>query len=175
MNHPDLLALTAEYKFALALENSAHEDYITEKFWRPLTLGVVPIYWGAPNIGDWAPNGKMSYIDVRAFENTMQLAQYLHQLNENDSEYEKYISHKLRGQINNKKLVNAMNERKWGIDNDPEKINFIENFECEVCNAVHRHKKEEINFVADTSHYGCKEPETVLRSMKGSKGPKFDR
>lgn len=40
----------ARYKFVIAYENSACNDYITEKLWRPLVLGVVPIYFGAPNI-----------------------------------------------------------------------------------------------------------------------------
>lgn len=40
----------ARYKFVIAYENSACDDYITEKLWRPLQLGVVPIYFGSPNI-----------------------------------------------------------------------------------------------------------------------------
>lgn len=40
----------ARYKFVIAYENSVCNDYITEKLWRPLVLGVVPIYFGAPNI-----------------------------------------------------------------------------------------------------------------------------
>lgn len=38
------------YKFVIAFENSICNDYITEKLWRPLTIGVVPIYFGAPNV-----------------------------------------------------------------------------------------------------------------------------
>lgn len=38
------------YKFVIAYENSVCTDYITEKIWRPLALGIVPIYFGAPNI-----------------------------------------------------------------------------------------------------------------------------
>lgn len=40
----------ARYKFVIAHENSVCNDYITEKLWRPLILGVVPIYYGAPNV-----------------------------------------------------------------------------------------------------------------------------
>lgn len=40
----------ARYKFVIAYENSICNDYITEKLWRPLILGVVPIYFGAPNV-----------------------------------------------------------------------------------------------------------------------------
>lgn len=40
----------SRYKFVIAYENSVCNDYITEKLWRPLTLGVIPIYFGAQNI-----------------------------------------------------------------------------------------------------------------------------
>lgn len=40
----------ARYKFVIAYENGICDDYITEKLWRPLSLGVVPIYFGAPNV-----------------------------------------------------------------------------------------------------------------------------
>lgn len=38
----------ARYKFTLAFENADCEDYITEKLWRPLIVGSVPIYYGSP-------------------------------------------------------------------------------------------------------------------------------
>lgn len=40
----------ARYKFVIAYENAICNDYITEKLWRPLSLGIVPIYFGAPNV-----------------------------------------------------------------------------------------------------------------------------
>lgn len=46
----DLLALVAKYKFTIAIENAICDDYITEKLWRPLIAGSVPIYLGSPSI-----------------------------------------------------------------------------------------------------------------------------
>ncbi|KAJ8878661.1 hypothetical protein PR048_019244 [Dryococelus australis] len=46
----DFLKFVARYKFTLALENAICEDYITEKLWRPLVVGSVPIYMGSPSI-----------------------------------------------------------------------------------------------------------------------------
>ena len=40
----------ARYKFTLAMENYVCNDYVTEKLWRPLRLGSVPIVFGAPNV-----------------------------------------------------------------------------------------------------------------------------
>lgn len=30
-------------------------DYVTEKLWRAFRMGVVPVYLGAPNLGDFEP------------------------------------------------------------------------------------------------------------------------
>lgn len=40
----------ARYKFTMAMENYACNDYVTEKLWRPLRLGSIPIVFGAPNV-----------------------------------------------------------------------------------------------------------------------------
>ena len=34
------------YKFVIAMENSACYDYITEKYWRGIDQGAVPIVYG---------------------------------------------------------------------------------------------------------------------------------
>lgn len=40
----------SRYKFVIAIENAMCEDYITEKLWRPLMVGSVPIYLGSPSV-----------------------------------------------------------------------------------------------------------------------------
>jgi hypothetical protein len=42
----EFLALLAKYKFVIAIENAVCEDYVTEKLWRALHLGAVPLYLG---------------------------------------------------------------------------------------------------------------------------------
>ena len=44
----ELLDIISQYKFALAIENAICTNYITEKFWRPLYAGTVPIVKGSP-------------------------------------------------------------------------------------------------------------------------------
>lgn len=46
----EFFQLAAKYKFALTMENSVCNDYITEKVWRPLILGSVPVIFGSPKI-----------------------------------------------------------------------------------------------------------------------------
>ena len=47
MEHDEILKLVGKYKFAIAFENAICTDYITEKFWRPLRVGTVPIVYGS--------------------------------------------------------------------------------------------------------------------------------
>lgn len=43
----------SEYEFSLAIENSRQPNYFTEKIIDCFLQKVIPIYWGAPNIGDF--------------------------------------------------------------------------------------------------------------------------
>ena len=43
------------YKYSLAIENSSQKSYVTEKFTDCILSGVVPVYWGAPNISEFFP------------------------------------------------------------------------------------------------------------------------
>ncbi|XWS23370.1 hypothetical protein CRYUN_Cryun28dG0008000 [Craigia yunnanensis] len=45
----------SHYKFVLAVENTITESYLTEKLFYALDSGAVPIYFGAPNVLDFAP------------------------------------------------------------------------------------------------------------------------
>ena len=89
-NKKELNNLYKEYKFFLAFENSNCYDYVTEKFYRTLGQGVIPIVMGgAKNYKKMAPS--KSYIDVRDYESPFKLAQYLKYLDKNDNEYLKYF------------------------------------------------------------------------------------
>ena len=50
MLEKEFYQLAAKYKFTLAMENAVCNDYITEKIWRPLQLGSVPIIFGSPKV-----------------------------------------------------------------------------------------------------------------------------
>ncbi|XP_058381166.1 alpha-(1,3)-fucosyltransferase 10 isoform X2 [Diceros bicornis minor] len=126
--------IIAQYKFILAFENAVCDDYITEKFWRPLKLGVVPVYYGSPSITDWLPSNR-SAILVSEFSHPRELASYIRQLDYDDRLYEAYTEWKLKGEISNQRLLAALRERKWGVQ-DINQDNYIDAFECMVCNKV---------------------------------------
>lgn len=46
-----------QYEYSLAVENSRQDSYISEKFTDCLLAGAVPVYFGAPNIASFFPEG----------------------------------------------------------------------------------------------------------------------
>ncbi|RWL45876.1 MAG: alpha-1,3-fucosyltransferase [Mesorhizobium sp.] len=92
---PDLgrqtkLETIGRYRFCLALENSIAPDYVTEKMFDPLEAGTVPVYLGAPNAADFAPDN--SFIDAASFSTPAELAAYLRHLIETPQAYAAYLA-----------------------------------------------------------------------------------
>ena len=78
-----------------------------------------------------------------------------------------HLQHKLGKEtekITNKKLLDALGKRKWGIDNDFDRGNFIEHFECYVCEQEHKKMAEGKLQVANVNinHYNCPKPQSPL-------------
>lgn len=128
---PELLAFLSRYKFHLALENAICDDYMTEKLWRPMHLGAVPVYRGSPSVRDWMPNNH-SIILIDDFESPQKLAEFIDFLDRNDEEYMKYLAYKQPGGITNQFLLDSLKYREWGV-NDPLLPNYLNGFECFVC------------------------------------------
>jgi hypothetical protein len=87
---PTKLATIARYRFTLAFENSIAPDYVTEKFYDPLVVGSVPVYLGAPNVGEYAP-GPGCHIDVRDFGDPAELARHLLELAGDEQRYARHL------------------------------------------------------------------------------------
>jgi hypothetical protein len=92
---PSKLDIIRSYPFTIAFENSIAEDYVTEKFWDPLVAGSVPVYLGAPNVGDRAP-GERCYIDARDYDGPRALAEYLTALTRDPAAYAEWLAWKSR-------------------------------------------------------------------------------
>lgn len=54
----------ADYRYHIALENSSHRDYWSEKLADPFLRGCFPIYSGCPNVADYFPQGSYITIDI---------------------------------------------------------------------------------------------------------------
>lgn len=171
-NSDEIHDLVAYYKFSLAFENARCHDYITEKFWRPLYAGAVPIVMGSPSIKDWAPTNR-SIINANDFESPQKLAEYLHYLDQNEREYERYLEFKRTG-VTNPLLLKRVRERGWVVDYIEDGYNFIDGFECFVCDKVHQRLKsvsaglKPRPLIATHKHYDCPMPEPSLKHKDGS-------
>lgn len=154
--------IIAQYKFILAFENAVCDDYITEKFWRPLKLGVVPVYYGSPSIADWLPSNR-SAILVSEFAHPKELASFIRQLDRDDRLYEAYTAWKLKGEISNHRLLTTLKERRWGVQ-DITQDNYIDAFECMVCSRVWENIRLQEQglppkrWKAEATHLSCPEP-----------------
>lgn len=87
------LKTVARYRFTIAFENSISRDYVTEKFFEPLTAGSVPVYLGAPNIDEFAP-GDLCCIDAAQFHGPRELAAYLDWLAHDEAQYGDFLAWK---------------------------------------------------------------------------------
>jgi hypothetical protein len=90
------LDLYRQYKFVIAFENSVSKDYVTEKFYDPLIAGSVPVYFGAPNIEEFSL-GDNSFINVRDFNGTEELACFIKECCRDESLYNTFFSWKKTG------------------------------------------------------------------------------
>ena len=161
-NDQDVLNIVARYKFAIAFENSVCHDYITEKYWRPLYAGTVPIVYGSPTIKDWAPS-EHSIILADDFASPKDLADYLIMLDQNDDKYNRYLEFKRTG-ITNQRLLESYNSREWSVDDDNQ-LNFIDGFQCYVCDELHKRRSQlsPEPLIATHDHCNCLTPEPILK------------
>ena len=77
------------YMFYLSFENSFCDQYVTEKLWRWLKKDIVPIVMGQQNYSDIVP--PHSVINAIDFPEPKELASYLKQLMDNETEYLSYF------------------------------------------------------------------------------------
>jgi len=157
MHNKEFLDFLRQYKFMISFENAICDDYMTEKLFRTLNVGVIPIYKGAPNIKQWLPSNK-SAIVVDDFDSPEELAKYIKYVDETPDEYNSYLSYKKTG-IENKKLKTDLDTRQWAV-NSMYRMSFITGFECHVCDRVHKNRKmnNSLRYQGSLEAYGCPKP-----------------
>ncbi|KAF5725628.1 alpha-(1 4)-fucosyltransferase-like isoform X3 [Tripterygium wilfordii] len=111
----------SHYKFVLAIENTKTESYVTEKLFYALDSGAIPIYFGAPNVGDFVP--PHSIIDGTKFSSMEELASYVKALANDPVAYAEYHAWRRCGV-----LGNYVNTRAVSLDTLP----------CRLCESVSR-------------------------------------
>ena len=118
--------LAAQYKFYIAFENSDCDDYITEKFWRTLKLGVIPIVRGhRAQYKKYAPPN--SYIHADSFLTSKKLAQYMIKV------------------ASNATLFNKYHEWRRVYDADHKILTINRHWLCDLCERVHVSERKTVN------------------------------
>ncbi|KAM4598265.1 4-galactosyl-N-acetylglucosaminide 3-alpha-L-fucosyltransferase 9-like [Polymixia lowei] len=109
VSNSEYRTIVASCKFYLAFENSIHEDYITEKVYKPLRLGSVPVVLGPSreNYERFIPGD--AFIHVDDFSSPKALAKYLLHLDQDEARYHEYFkwSRKHRASLTLFPLQNA--------------------------------------------------------------------
>lgn len=97
---PNCTRLLQPYKFYLALENAACDEYISEKFWdNCLKQGVVPVVYGGRREAYERVAPPNSFIHISDFASIKDLAEYLLLLDKNDEMYNSYFKWRLEGTV----------------------------------------------------------------------------
>jgi len=123
--------LSKHYKFYLAFENSNCKDYITEKFLaNALKNNILPVVYGAARVDYAAVAPPHSYIHVHDFPSVRSLAEYLQQLNNNDTLYNEYFAWK--------GTMDTIDQRYW----------------CRLCMLLHlRDEVDYVHWYKDYRHW----------------------
>jgi hypothetical protein len=79
---PSKLETLSRYAFSICFENSVLRGWVTEKIFDCLAAGTVPVYWGAPDIGELVD--PQTFIDMRTFADYGELGRYLKSLGPRD-------------------------------------------------------------------------------------------
>lgn len=87
-----VVRLVEQYQFYLALENSQHTDYITEKLWNAVVAGAVPVVMGPSrqNYERFLP--PEAFIHVDDFPTVSGLARYLLMLRRNPVQLRRHLN-----------------------------------------------------------------------------------
>ncbi|XP_077956476.1 4-galactosyl-N-acetylglucosaminide 3-alpha-L-fucosyltransferase 9-like isoform X1 [Gasterosteus aculeatus] len=92
IGNEDFVKMISACKFYLSFENSFHRDYITEKFFNPLTWGSVPVVMGPPRHTYEGHAPAESFIHVDDFPSPKELAERLLYLDQNHTEYMRFFN-----------------------------------------------------------------------------------
>ncbi len=78
-----------DYQYSIAIENSAENDYITEKLYDCFLADCYPIYYGAPNASSYFSSAAYQAIDINDLAGSIKL---IESILADDDHYQKHLS-----------------------------------------------------------------------------------
>ncbi|XP_037616766.1 4-galactosyl-N-acetylglucosaminide 3-alpha-L-fucosyltransferase 9-like [Sebastes umbrosus] len=118
------IEIVSSCKFYLSFENSIYKDYITEKVYRPMMLGTVPVALGPQRQNYEDHITPDSFIHVDDFSTPKELAEQLLYLDQNHTEYMRYFSWTSRYKVKSTK--------------------FGSEHACQTCKYLQNHKEYQV-------------------------------
>jgi len=79
-----LINFMSGYKFYLAVENSRHRGYLTEKLYNALLADTIPVYWGDPDASEVF--NSEAFLDFSNYSSLAELADKLIGMSQNEEE-----------------------------------------------------------------------------------------
>ncbi|XP_036226500.2 alpha-(1,3)-fucosyltransferase B isoform X2 [Bactrocera oleae] len=161
----DVLRFVSGFKFIIAFEDAICDDYITATYWQALIVGAIPIYFGSPTIRDWEPFNH-SAIYVSDFESPEALADFIYELDADETAFAEYMQHKFNVEepITNKRLLKAL---LWHYNfNILKKFENFEKFEKEICTEINSRREKPISKIVNQTHFNCPLPQRLPATLK---------
>lgn len=87
--YDDAVTKYKDFKFVICCENTIIPGYVTEKIVNAMLAGAIPIYLGAPDIGNYF-NPK-SFINVSSFNTTQSMVEYVKKIDQDDDLYKSML------------------------------------------------------------------------------------
>lgn len=132
------IAKVKRYRAVLVFENHRQESYISEKIFLALSAnGVIPIYYGAPDVHMWLP-GNHTYVDATQYDTPEALADYIKLILSNDTVYEYHTTN-----YNTQKVLDFLGQH------CPPEDDYI----CHLCRHAYKLKRD--SFHNGTRHCTC--------------------
>lgn len=79
-----------QYKFSMAVENSSHPGYCTEKIVQAFTAGTIPIYWGDPKVGIYF--NERAFINCHKYRSLDAVLEEIRSIDQNEEKYRSMLN-----------------------------------------------------------------------------------
>ena len=89
----DKQAFQEQYKFSLAIENSSHPGYCTEKIIQAFAAGTIPIYWGDPLVADYF--NENAFINCHRYRNLDEVVEVVKCIDQDTVRYQTMLKEKI--------------------------------------------------------------------------------